>query len=374
MKTITHRKYKAIGLILILLAFNYNLSSKNNPSFTFVDYLMHNIPDSITQSEDQIADFINMAFVTDEEKSRAIFYWIANNIQYDAENMFAFSIILNPNHKPAGILETRKGVCHDYVLLYKNIADRVGIISSVVTGYTKKKGRVSGNPHAWIATLINSKWYLTDPTWGAGYIDDGQFIKKFNLNYFKVDPETFIKTHIPFDPIWQLSNFPITKQQFQNRKTRKPKNTAYFNFADSIKKYESQSRIQRLESSRDRISENGITNYLDHDHLIHLQSKIVHHYRKMNETNYYSALSKYNEGVRLLNEYINLKSTSLHLIKNDSDIKEMTSNINNIFDNALDLLNKIDDSSSLSLLKVQLYKSIVGAKSNLNDRIANLHN
>jgi hypothetical protein len=76
--------------------------------------------------------------------------------------------------------------------------------------------------------------------------------------------------------------------------------------------------------------------------------------------------------VRLLNEYVNLKRNSLLLIKNDSDINQMTSNINNIFDNALDLLNKIDDSSSLSLLKVQLYKSIIGAKSNLNDRIANL--
>ncbi len=374
MKTNTSLKYRAIGLILILLAFNYNLSSKNNPSLTFVDYLMHNIPDSITHSEDQIADFINMAFSTEEEKSRAIFYWIANNIKYDAENIFAFNIIQDPNHIPAGILETRKGVCHDYVILFKNIADKVGIKTMIVTGYTKKRGRVSGNPHAWIAAYINSKWYLTDPTWGAGYLDNGSFIKNFNPDYFNVDPELFIKSHIPFDPMWQLSNFPISKQQFQNKKNMKSKNTTYFNFGDSIQEYESQSRIQRLESTRDRISANGITNYLDHDHLIHLQSKIVHHYKIKNETHYYSALSEYNEGVNLLNEHINFKHDSLHLFKTDTEIKQMISNIENFFNSALDSLSKIDDLSSLSSLKRQLYKSIVNTKSNLNDRVASLQN
>lgn len=372
MKKLTS-KHKVLSLLILLLSIQFAANSKNNQSSTFVDQLMFNIPDSITHSEEKIAEFINFVFSSEAEKSRAVFYWIANNISYDATNIFAFSIIRDVNEEPAGILETRKGVCHDYVLLYKKLADKVGLKTAVVTGYTKKRGRVSGNPHAWIAIQINSEWYLTDPTWGAGYLQDGEFIKKFNPTYFNVDPELFAKSHIPFDPIWQLSNFPITKQEFHSKKKRKQKNLAFFNFKDSIQKYETQPRIERLESMRNRIMANGISNYLDHDHLVHLQSKIVHHYRKLNETNYYAALNKYNKGIAVFNEFIGYKNLYFQPFKGDQAIKQMLKQTKEILEKSQSYLKQVGDLPSMAQLKNQLYQSIGKALLDLDKAKSNLH-
>ncbi len=358
MKTLTPPRNKALLILIFLLSILFTANSKNLKSYALVDRLMDNIPDSMTYSEEKIAEFINFVFSTEDEKSRAIFYWIANNIEYDAVNMFAFSIIQNPDEKPAGILETRKGVCHDYVMLYKSIADRVGLKTTVVTGYTKKNGRVSGDPHAWIASFTNSKWHLTDPTWGAGYVENGHFYKKFNPSYFNVNPELFVKSHIPFDPMWQLSNFPISKQQFHSKKSKKLKNIAFFNFQDSIIKHESQTRIERLESTRDRIAANGIANYLDHDHLVHLQSKIVHHHRKLNENRYYSALTDYNNGIALLNEFIGYKNKYFQPFKGEMAITQMLQQTQEVFESSLKILSQVNDTPSLDQLKIKLHQSI----------------
>jgi len=46
-----------------------------------------------------------------------------------------------------------------------------------VSGYAKGYGYYQGKQfestdHAWIAFQIDEQWYLMDPTWGAGYVDD----------------------------------------------------------------------------------------------------------------------------------------------------------------------------------------------------------
>jgi hypothetical protein len=166
--------------------------------------------------------------------------------------------------------------------------------------------------------------------------------------------------------MWQLSNYPITKQQFYYKGRIKADKSSFFNFADSIDQMLTQTRIERLESMRDRIASNGIVNYLDHDHLIHLQSKIVYHYRRNDEINYYSALSNYNEGIYLLNEYIGYKNKSYQPVKSISEIKKMLYEAEGNFNSSLSNLKKIDDLSDLDQLKNQLNQSVEKA---LNDII-----
>jgi len=352
------KKFNIYILLLLFSGFQLTVNAKNSKSFVQIDEIMLHIPDSFTTSPQNIADYINAHFSSEKEKSRAIFYWIANNIQYDIDNMFAFDINQHETIEKENILQTHKGVCEDYTLLFKNIADKVGLKTFIVNGYTKKSGKVDGNPHAWVALLIDSKWYLTDPTWGAGHIDKGIFIKQLDDGYFMVEPERFIKSHIPFDPIWQLSNHPITKQQFYYKGKIRADKSSFFNFADSITKMENQSRIERLESMRDRIASNGIVNYLDHDHLIHLHSKIVYYYQRKNEINYYAALSNYNEGTHLLNEYIGYKNKSYQPLKSISEIKKMLYRAEDDFNSSLANLKKIDDLSDLDQLKNQLNQSV----------------
>lgn len=352
------KKFNIYILLLLFSGLQLTVDAKSSKSFVQIDQIMMNTPDSFTSSTQHIANYIDAHFKSHKEKARAIFYWIANNIQYDIDNMFAFDINQHETTEKKNILQTHKGVCEDYTLLFKNIADKVGLKTFIITGYTKKNGQVDGNPHSWIAFLIDSKWYLSDPTWGAGHIDKGIFVKHLDDGYFMVEPEKFIKSHIPFDPMWQLSNYPITKQQFYYKGRIKADKSSFFNFADSIDKMLTQSRIERLESMRDRIASNGIVNYLDHDHLIHLQSKIVYHYRRKDEINYYSALSNYNDGIYHLNEYMGYKNKSYQPVKSISEIKNMLYKAEDNFNSSLSNLKKIDDLSDLDQLKNQLNQSV----------------
>ena len=361
------KNFKTYIILMLFVGFHLSLDAKKNRPLNYVNQIMQVIPDTLTHSTQNIANYINSIFNSENEKSQAIYYWIANNIKYDINNMYSFSIEKHDKKNLDEILSSRMGICHDYVLLYKKIAGKVGLKTFIITGYTKRNGQVNNNPHAWITTLIDSTWVLSDPTWGSGYISDGKFITDFKFNFWNVSPDRFIKTHIPFDPIWQLLNFPITKQQFQRKSTNKKEKLAFFNYTDSIQKYEFSSLIERHESVRDRILSNGISNYLDYDHLVHLQSKIVYHYHKKNEKNYYSALSDYNDGLHLLNEYIGYKNKYYLPFKSNLEIKQMIVEIEEILNSSLTHLNKMDDSSTIDRLKQQLHRSVKKAMTDVNN-------
>ncbi len=351
---------------MLFVGFHLTLQAKKNRSSNYVNQIMQVIPDSLTYSTQNIANYINSIFYSDYEKSQAVYSWIANNIKYDINNMYSFSIERNKIKNLNEILDSRKGICHDYVLLYKNIAWKVGLKCYMVTGYTKKNGQVNSNPHAWITTLVDSTWLLSDPTWGAGYISDNTFVEDLNFKYCNVNPDRFIKSHIPFDPMWQLLNFPISKQQFKRKSTSYKGKQVFFNYTDSIQKYELSSWIEKHESVRDRIFANGISNYLDYDHLIHLQSKIIYHYQKKNEKNYYSALTNYNDGLHLLNEYIGYKNEYYLPFRSDSEIRLMIDEIEKILNVSLTHLNQMDETSSIDRLKQQLQRSVEKAITDLN--------
>jgi len=241
-------KLKIIVLFILFLGFQNTGISQSQRGFKYIDEIVRQVPDSLTYSTDNIANYINSNFFTQSEKVRAVFCWIAENISYDYKNLFSLSENQDPDKKANEILSNRKGVCRDYSNLYADICGKVGIKTYIVNGYTKIDKRVIQNPHAWCAILVDSIWYLTDPTWGAGYMEDTLFVKKLNNKYFKVAPDKFINSHIPFDPLWQLLYYPITKQEFLNRKPSS-KNKNYFNFIDTILIYEKQSKIERLLSS-----------------------------------------------------------------------------------------------------------------------------
>jgi len=72
------------------------------------------------------------------------------------------------------------GVCSGYASLFKQMADIAGLECQVIMGYAKGYNysyditKLPADNHAWISIKIDDKWYLADPTWGAGYIDYNQ--------------------------------------------------------------------------------------------------------------------------------------------------------------------------------------------------------
>lgn len=214
--------------------------------FSTIDKKALQLPDLLTKTTDQIAGYIKSNFSSEKEKSRAIFIWVASNIQYDIDNMFAINFYEKKEEKISKPLRTRKGICENYASLFTDICLKSGLKSFVVEGYTKQNGFTDYIPHAWCSALIDTTWYLFDPTWGSGYAVGGKFFKKINNEYYKVSPKSLIKSHIPFDYLWQFVNYPITNQEFYEGKTQQNKAKPFFNFKDTIQVYEKQSHIDQL--------------------------------------------------------------------------------------------------------------------------------
>ncbi len=186
-----------------------------------------------------ICDGIN----NDEEKARAIYNWVTNNIALDLD------AIKNPNRDPEDlktVFNKRKGTSDGYATLYVAMCREVSIPAVVIEGYAKdwtfdKGDKMYVPRHAWCAVLIDGQWHLADPTMGAGGIEyykgwlptqmDKLFGKKekdeiahgkkerfrfaYDENYFMMHPLYYRFTHLPADPIWQLTTAPMPLEVFE---------------------------------------------------------------------------------------------------------------------------------------------------------------
>jgi hypothetical protein len=281
-------KLKKFALICVLTTHAVFAQKAKLTEFSAIDKKALQLPDSLTKNTELIASYITSNFTTDKDKSRAIFIWVASNIQYDIDNMFAINFYEKKEEKITKPLSTRKGICENYATLFTDICMKSGLKSFVVEGYTKQNGFADYIPHAWSATLVDSSWFLFDPTWGSGYVSGGKFFKKINNEYYKASPTTIIKSHIPFDYLWQFVNYPVTNQEFYEGDIRQNKTKQFFNFKDTIQVYENQSHIDQLISSAYRVEKNGVKNSLIFDRLQHLKLEIEN-YRQARIVNLYNS-------------------------------------------------------------------------------------
>ena len=83
MKNLILNLQKITVLIVLLLATNAFAQD-----YSQVDLLVSSYPKSFSKAED-LAEKINKDFTKEDEKARAIFYWIASNIKYDVKTFYA---------------------------------------------------------------------------------------------------------------------------------------------------------------------------------------------------------------------------------------------------------------------------------------------
>ncbi|MEO6454714.1 MAG: transglutaminase domain-containing protein [Ginsengibacter sp.] len=327
------------------------------------------LPDSLTKTTDQIASYINSNFITGKDKSRAIFMWVASNIQYDIDNMFAINFYEKKEDKISKPLKSGKGICENYASLFTDICIKSGVKSFVIEGYTKQNGFTDYIPHAWSAALIDSSWFLFDPTWGSGYVNGGKFFKKVNNDYCKASPSTLIKSHIPFDYLWQFLNYPITNQEFYEGKTQQNKAKPYFNFKDSIQVFEKQSHIDQLISSAYRVEKNGVKNSLVFDRLQHLKLEIENDRQTKTVNLYNSAVVDYNAGINGFNDFINYRNKQFTPKKSDPEIQSMLDVADNKLKEAKIKLGQISnpDINATNMIG-QLTKSIDDASAQMKEQ------
>jgi len=158
------------------------------------------------ETPEELSKFITRDFFTEEEKVRAIYSWMIQNIAYEPKEYkkfdYRFSNIRERNEKEEvtrqkiinRTLQKGTAVCEGYAFLFEKLCELQGITNYLVRGDTKTTiegiGEEYTTSHVWNVALINGKPYLFDPTWGAGKYQQ-KFIKGPNYFYYKTAPELF---------------------------------------------------------------------------------------------------------------------------------------------------------------------------------------
>jgi hypothetical protein len=155
------------------------------------------------------------------QKVKILHDWVAENIAYDAASYFSGS--RSGSLSAASTLRSRRGVCHGYATLLKDMCTLAGIPCEKISGFGRGYGSAAGQAgdpgdvnHAWNAVEIQGAWYLVDVTWDAGHVENRSFRKKYRTTYLFMEPGNFVYTHLPSEPKWQLLRPPLTKDQFAN--------------------------------------------------------------------------------------------------------------------------------------------------------------
>ena len=346
-----------VSIAFFLFAIS-TFAQKDNKN-QLVDEIMLKIPDSSTYTSHDIASYINLKFRNQKRKVRAAFFWVTQHIVYNYSDRYNYSFDAESPKGTIRTLSLRKGVCEDYANLLKEILDATGIKTYVITGYTRNGKQINYNPHAWCLSLIDSTWYFTDPTFGAGFVANEQFVKKRNDKYFMVLPQKFIKHHIPFDPMWQLFNQPITKKDFVNGRTKPLDKTPYFNFEDTLKVFEKLSKLEKHKSIYNRTKANGIESYLDYDILIHYKDRIDNLLKRSAEKEFSIALDNYNSAILFLNEYINYKNNYFKPYQSDEAIVQMLNLIEEKLKLSRNQLDSIKGSDQILIQYITNQKELV---------------
>lgn len=316
--------------LVILIIHAVGIYAQKKTDFSETDKFVLSLPDSLVNSTDLFSGTLKQNLSSEKEILRAVYVWIAKNISYDIDNMYRPDYYEKNNDLVQNTLKTRKAICQGYSELFNELCRKSGIQTYVVSGYTQQEGKISGLDHAWVVASLDSGWYCFDPTWGSGYAENDKFIKRYTGDYFLVKPEEFIKTHMPFDPIWQCLDFPVSHRDFYDHAFARAHESTYFAFADSIAQYEKLPVLKKQEAELRRIEENGIKNDLIYDRARYLKQSIES--EKINQQNavrnqsvdrYNNAVNHYNASVNLFNDYINYYNRQFKPSRSDAQIRHM---------------------------------------------------
>lgn len=293
----------AFGITLLLLIFNLAIAQSSR-EFHHVDSVALTIPEPLTYSTDEISAWVNERFEKNKDRLRAYFTWLAHHIAYDLKDNRDSLAEDELDEFIEGTLIWRKGRCQAYAEVMHELCTKSGIPSQVVSGVVIP---FPGEPlatHAWIAAFYDDDWHLIDPTYAAGYVIDNQFNREFDDAFFDSDPDEIIKTHYPYDPIWQMKSYPASMTSFFRKPDTLLTGQLFFNFNDSIQHHLSLPKKEQYIAIKRRalvwcenipIVNDYIKNLNRHIHHYDRQS-IIDHFNQYADT-YSRMVEKYNQSV-----------------------------------------------------------------------------
>ncbi|MDQ6902451.1 MAG: hypothetical protein M3139_05495 [Bacteroidota bacterium] len=333
-------------LILFLLVCGIEKSvAQDDNTYYEADRIALSIPVSQTNSTANIAAFINTHFNTDTKKVRAIYTWVTSNIKYDADSVHRVILLEDKEQLVTSALKRKRGVCENFASIFSDICNKAGLPSFVVEGYTKQNSSVDKSTHAWCTTRSDNKWFLYDPTWDIGFAFSNNSTGN-KTNYFQISPSEFIQSHMPFDPMFQLLNYPESFQAFNNGNIGNDNHTPYFNFDDSLNHYKDLDPLNKYMAIVSRIKNNGAANAKVNTKLTQLKLEMEIIYQDADSVLYNGAIADYNKAVNELNNFLNYRNNHFTPIKTTGEVQALFSGVNQKIFTARAKLVKVNQSKA----------------------------
>lgn len=307
-----------------------------------VEKIMQSIPEKQQKSSKEIATYIQEKFTTEETQIKAAYYYVISNISYDITHEFTVNLVISDDEMVSKTIASKKGVCIHYAKFFKEIVTQLGYNCQVVSGYTKKNNMIAERSHAWCAIkMLNEKWYIFDPTWDSGYIQNGKFVRRLQSKYYKMKPLESIQSHMPFDYMWQFLNYPITEKDFLNNNFVQNTKEEPFDYNETIINFQKLSENEQLNALKIRMIETGVTTKLAKERFEILKKQLEVYSLNKNVREFNDISSKYNEGINLLNEFIYYRNAQFRPFKEDKEILKMIEAPLSIFEDCNEKIYKL---------------------------------
>ena len=202
---------KLIILLLSIALSNITFGQINSAKYNTVDAEVAKLGTFATNNVAEIADALTGKLNNNEDKARALFYWIANNIALDAK---AIKNKDEKNKLPEKVIELRKATPLGFSLLYQEMCSYAKIRCLSVDGYVKNMAaEINEKPdeinYSWNVVQLGQSpetWYYVDACRACGYLDYKQtmFTKQFTSQYFFADKKMFNQIYFPDNMAWLL--------------------------------------------------------------------------------------------------------------------------------------------------------------------------
>lgn len=121
--------------------------------------------DTFKSKANGVINSLKLSKLSDYEKFRLIYSYIAENVTYDYEHLNDESYTIKQSAYAALINGT--SVCQGYSSLLYYMANKAGLDCRIVVGTALNKDGVAEN-HSWNLVKIEDKYYYVDVTWDSG--------------------------------------------------------------------------------------------------------------------------------------------------------------------------------------------------------------
>jgi hypothetical protein len=185
-------------------------------------------------------------------------------------------------------------------------------------------------------------------------------------NYFKIKPVNFIQTHLPFDPLFQFLNYPVTYKEFVNGNFYQQDPKRFFNYKDSVDSYEKMDWLTRYLSTISRIKTTGWPASKIDTKLKRVKLEIELINQDSDVDLYNSAVADYNRAIQFLNSFLTYRNNQFQPVKSNEEVESIFRNVQKLFASATVKLTKVNDS------KATLVLNTGGIQKKLEDLLSDL--